>query len=91
MIDEEEEDVDYQALNQKKKQVFISHYSGILNDVENNWDRVYKYSGDVVLNGNSQKSFPGALMSAIDDGKRIVVKDVICIQGKVVKVILEIK
>jgi len=83
--------INYKSLNAKLKKDVISHYSGILNDVENNWDGVYQYSGDVVLNGNSQKSFPSAVMSAIDDGKRIVVKDVICIQGKVVKVILEIK
>jgi hypothetical protein len=86
-----ERKIDFQALNEKKKQEVISHYSGILNDVENNWDGVYKFSGDVVLNGEPQKSFPGDVMSAIDDGKRVVVKDVICIQGNVVKIILEIK
>lgn len=91
VADKIEGNIDYRALNEKKRQEVIYHYSGILNDVENNWDGVYKFSGDVVLNGNSQKSFPGAVMSAIDDGKRVVVKDVICIRGKVVKIILEIK
>ena len=91
VADKIEGNIDYRALNEKKRQEVIYHYSGILNDVENNWDGVYKFSGDVVLNGNSQKSFPGAVMSAIDDGKRVVVRDVICIRGKVVKIILEIK
>ena len=77
----------------KRKEVIsevISHYKGILTDVENNWEGVYDYSGDVVLNGNSMKSMPMNVIRAIDEGKSIVVKPIV-INCNVVKVILEIK
>ena len=90
IADKNEGKMDCPGLNLKKREEVISHYAGILTDVENNWEGVYKYSGDVVLNGKSMKSMPMDVIRAIDEGKTVIVNPVV-ICGEVIKVTLEIK
>ena len=56
VIDEDEEDIDWRAVNEKKREEVISHYAGILTDVDNNWNDVYKYSGDMIYDDDTNIS-----------------------------------